>query len=132
MSEIEQLRIDLKVLERHACDHIDIREAEKTVRLKIAQLEAEADPWREAKNRIDAILLTHNDSTWERNVANFVLHLESENTRLTSRIAELEARELPPLDAKRVFKTAQTIGMMTGPAINGWWNAEPYPLQEPK
>lgn len=87
MTKIEQLRADLEVLERYSGDHIDIREAEKAVKLEIATLEAAADPWREAKKSIDH---WRNCGMWP-DITGLYDHLSTENARLEKRVKELEA-----------------------------------------
>lgn len=58
---------------------------------RIAQLEAEADPWREAKKRIES-----EQARWEGKyrspVIAYVRYLEAENAAKAERIAELEGR----------------------------------------
>ena len=84
MSELERLRADQEVLERYFCDG-----CAKVVRDKIAALEAEADPWREAKGWV---------SSWRGQddypvVVKYIDHLAAENARLEKRVAEWEAED---------------------------------------
>jgi hypothetical protein len=70
--------------------------------------EAEADPWADVRRVANHWL--HQpptpDAVW---VARLVLHLEADNAKQAARIAELEARPVPPLDPKRVIATACKI-----------------------
>lgn len=107
MSELERLRADLEVIGRYAGDHIDIREAEKAVRLKIAEIEnAAADPWRDAKTMIEGwrkdILSGRHISPAGENAVHLFDHLSAENARLEKRVAELEKEpEFTPAVLKR-------------------------------
>lgn len=116
--ELDGLRIELDVLERYAGDHVDIREAEKAVRLKIARLEAEADPWREAKEAIQPHMESGGHKV--KAVARYARHLEdkgvgksmkiaglqAENERLAARVAELENEPEP---AKVTLRRAEEV-----------------------
>jgi small nuclear ribonucleoprotein (snRNP)-like protein len=87
VSELEQLRADLEVLDRYF--NMYLADAKAILRDKIAKLEAEADPWRYEKNTV---------SDWERmppstqveKVARYVRHLEADNAAKAERIARLE------------------------------------------
>ena len=106
--EIEKLRADLKMLQE--CQEIHVRRtmnyspytahAIQAIEDEIAKLEAEAaDPWREAKTFL-ASMESKTATCWQRDLAHYVRHLEAENARLTSRVAELEL-EFTPAVLKR-------------------------------
>ena len=196
MTELEQLKqdhatikaaFDIYMRDYKGCDW---KAMTGIMEKKIAKLEAEADPWREAKSRLED--LEGMEFHWDRELARYVRHLESENARLKkensgkckaynwlmqqtnatedrvfeledqlskakariaeletelkaaneilrgcetkmtridpdARIAELEAREDPPLNRRRVYKTWWTMA-----EPRDWKDVEPYPLQEPK
>jgi hypothetical protein len=65
----------------------------------------------------------------KRDLARYVRHLEAENARLTVRVAELE-NTVPPLDAKRVIRTAMEYMSHSVCKYAEWSAAEPYPLKE--
>lgn len=99
---------------------LDRREAE--MEAKHASLH---DALREAqhatpKEHAAAILKAANDS------------LAMKIARATEEIEAMKAREVPPLDPKRVYVTAMCIKGKHAVDVGGWPNAEPYPLQEPK
>lgn len=137
MTELEQLKQDhatvkaaRDIYERDykGCDWIAMT---GVMEKKIAKLEAEADPWKDAK----AFLATMEAKTatcWQRDLASYVRNLEAENAAKEARIAELEAREVPPLDAKRVIRTAMNFMACNSCPYRDWNDVEPYPLQEPK
>lgn len=96
---------------------------------RIAELEAEqADPWREAKRLVARWEQAGSDCA--REFVRYVRHLESENNRLTARVAELEARPVPPLDPARVYMTARKIVQESHPLGCYDENAELYSLAE--
>lgn len=117
--EIERLRADLEALNRvlglfyldggsKAChERID------QIRDRIAQLEDEADPWREAKSRVED--LEGMEFHWDREVARYVRHLEAENARLTARVDELESQndkftsQIGRLQASALAKHVQDV-----------------------
>lgn len=94
--ELERLRADLEVLEQYAGDHIDIREAEKVVRIKIARLEAKAaDPWQEAKTLFDVWERAYGDPLSAPKIAsNYVNHLTAERDRLVNDLAIVSMSEI--------------------------------------
>ena len=110
-NELERLRANLATVEAaqeiylrdyRGCDHAAMVLVMKS---RIAKLEAEADPWAEAKRVVNRWL--HQPPTPDaENVARLVIHLESENAAKAERIAELEARPIPPLNPKTVIATA--------------------------
>jgi BMFP domain-containing protein YqiC len=127
MTELEQLRADLEVLDKYSGTF----EPEKHLRDRIAQLEAEqADPWREAKAVVGEWIDGFNSDTRHGQVARHVRHLESENERLAARVAELEARPVPPLDPRRVYMTARNMVHKSHPFGCYDENAELYSLAE--
>jgi len=94
MSDIDRLRADLaclesavNALERHSARSDLITIKISSIRDKIARLEAEADPWREAKKDLAYIVKALD---W-KSVGYYVDHLTAENDRLAKRVAELEA-----------------------------------------
>jgi BMFP domain-containing protein YqiC len=98
-AELDQLRAENASMRnlRESCrlcglaiGHVDSLISENEQR--IAKLEAEAaDPWRDAKGHIKGIERTDVEfPDWQKEVARYVRHIESENARLTARAAELE------------------------------------------
>lgn len=89
--ELARLRADLEVLERYSMVHGGMASCKASIQAKIARLEAEADPWREAWEFVE-----HYRSMPNRpgQVAAFVDHLAAENARLAVRVEELEANRL--------------------------------------
>jgi hypothetical protein len=71
---------------------------------------AGADPWTEAKGRIESERLKWMGK-YRSPVVAYVDHLEAENSAKAARISELEAEQgtFPPLDPKRVIATACRI-----------------------
>jgi hypothetical protein len=121
MSELQQLRADLAVLQRYEFKNHGLTDAVCSVQERIARLEAaeaETDPWREAKETIGAIENPASSCPeWQKKLASYVRHLEA-------RVAELEARPVPPLNPRRVYAT---YWHMRG-AVE-WADVEPYPLE---
>jgi hypothetical protein len=101
---------------------------------------AGADPWREAKEDVE-YAIKHLDM---RHIGDYIRHLEADNAKqaarivalendlkgetlagqiirddLKARIAELEARPVPPLDPKRVIATACKVIAKTEPYYAG-------------
>ena len=112
MSELEQLRDDLKVIERYEGRMYALAAAKAEIGNKIAKLEAEAaDPWRKAKESIDH---WRSCGMWP-DITGLYDHLTAEVDRLKKRVAELEAENAPidpdgyQLGDFRVMKTAQEI-----------------------
>lgn len=86
-----KLQSDLEVLLRWEASARSLAEARAIISDKIAELEASADPWRDAKGHIKGIERTDVEfPDWQKEVARYVQHIESENARLTARVAELE------------------------------------------
>lgn len=97
-SELDQLRADLKAMGRveglvYFGEDFKVRfnEKLKAIRDKIAKLEAEAeaDPWREAKQFASAYRDPKGSSYLQKLIAHYD-HLSAEVARLTERVAELE------------------------------------------
>lgn len=98
MTELEQLKqdhatvkaaFDIYMRDYKGCDWIAMT---GIMEKKIAKLEAEADPWLEAKECVDAIEKGRDVTVqWQLRIARYVRHLESENAAKDARIAELEA-----------------------------------------
>lgn len=98
MNELERLRADLEVLERYNIfgdKDAWMTDAINGVKEQIARLEAEADPWREAKCMIEGwrkdILAGRHVSHAAQNAAHYFDHLTAEVDRLEKRVNELEA-----------------------------------------
>lgn len=91
MNDIGQLRADLEVLKRYEPMVYSLAAARAEIENKIARLEAEADPWRDAKMRLVEFKLFTDDVGEFRPVKDYVDHLTAENDRLAKRVAELEA-----------------------------------------
>ena len=95
MTEIERLRADLKVIERYEERMYALAAAKAEIGNKIRKLEAEADPWLEAKTMIEGwrkdILSWRHISPAGENAVHLFDHLTAENARLEKRVAELEA-----------------------------------------
>lgn len=105
-SELNRLRADLEKFAslslRYRAD-VQIRDHQNYLRNKIAELEAAADPWRDAREAIPLHIESGGHKVKE--VARYARHLEDEgvgqqmkiaglqdeNARLTERVAELEA-----------------------------------------
>lgn len=134
MTELEQLRAELKSLESLMGRHLGgtpLAAIYADVSNRVEKLEAEqADPWREAKTVVGEWIDGFNFNTRHGQVAYYARHLESENERLAARVTELEARPVPPLDPRRVHKTAMVIKHTPGIDISGWPDTKPYPLAE--
>ncbi len=149
--ELARLRADLEALERvkglvYFGEDFKVRfyERVKSIRAKIAELEAAADPWREARK-----VLGHWAATGAMtHITGLYDHLTAEVARLTARVAELEdvkpvADMQPPfegpivgvdpvLDPARVLATAVELGW--GPTVYAEMtllrDAKPYPLKK--
>ena len=97
MTELERLRADLKVIERYEERMYALAAAKAEIGNKIRKLEAEADPWREAKTMIEGwrkdILSGRHISPAGENAVHLFDHLTAENARLEKRVAELEAED---------------------------------------
>jgi len=100
MTEIEQLKQDHAAIKAAVDVHKKYGQGTPSdtvdhIERRIARLEAEAaDPWRDAKAA--AITVEKNmplTQYYEKQLARYVRHLESENSAKDARIAELEARE---------------------------------------
>lgn len=81
---------------------------------RIAKLEAEADPWREAKEMLADKALFRSGRSRLKPVAELYDHLTAENARLAKRVAELENPDVSDQDGYTlgdfaVLKTAQEI-----------------------
>lgn len=95
--ELERLRADLEVIKRlrgQESSFWTIGQAETLLTEEIARLEAEAaDPWREAKERIERwrrLAKELGGMVVEKEMVEYVDHLTAERDRLTKRVAELE------------------------------------------
>ena len=89
--ELKRLRADLESVNgirvRYQSD-IRLEEIRNDLFDKIAKLEADADPWREAKG----LLIRYRGSLFDTGkMVAYSDHLAAENARLTARVAELEA-----------------------------------------
>lgn len=89
----EIMRADLKALNEIRArydENAELTTLANNLQDEIARLEAEADPWREAK----AAILLHIQSGGNKvkAVAEYALHLQTDNSWLTARVAELGAR----------------------------------------
>lgn len=100
MSELEQLRADLAILEKYRDRHGNFGCAVDETKAAIREIEAEqADPWREAKayfdkqrERVkedDIRILPLSDAA--KHALAYHDHVVAENQRLAARVAELEA-----------------------------------------
>ena len=79
--ELERLRADLERLEEYGRMMIETNEKVlDKIRDRIRELEADADPWREAKQAVELHLASGGHRVKE--VARYARHLESENARL--------------------------------------------------
>lgn len=144
MTEIERLKQDHAAIKAVVSVHKKYgqttpAETVDYIERRIAELEAEASPWRDAKRILDnwsQLDEREHASKWK--VIEFNAHLESENEQLHARIAELAAelvsakqaaqaqeiqanvnaelaahkakpQEVPPLDRWRVLATAVEI-----------------------
>ena len=89
--ELDRLRADLEVLRKFTEDGIewDLAELIDVIETRVRKLEAEADPWREAREWIEKCRETTTDIKTKRQIA-FVDHLTAEVERLEKRVAELE------------------------------------------
>jgi hypothetical protein len=86
MTELEQLKADLEVLERYESKNHGLTDAVCSVQERIARLEAaEADPWQVAKEYIGGMESTY-ASEFAQKAARYVRLLEA-------RVAELEAKK---------------------------------------
>ena len=123
-NELDRLRADLEAIERHKLRSLGLCSVDRIIEKiesRIATLEAEANPWREAQ---DWVLAEFVHLGGPAPVARYVQHLEADNAAKAARIAELEARPVPPLDPKRLYATwIQTQGQRAA-----WADAEPYPV----
>lgn len=122
MSEIEQLREELKVLEKYDGEW-KAESPVEWVKRKIRHLEAEAaDPWWDAKEAI-TLHIEHGGNK-VKSVAQYASHLAAEVDRLEKRVKDLEAEQFrldpetgtlvvdhagPILDPARVLATAAEI-----------------------
>lgn len=138
MTELEQLKQDHATIKAAVDVHKRYGQATPSetidyIESRIAQLEAEADPWRYV-NEILHRWGNQGPTESAGEIARFVRHLKAENAAKDARIAELEAREVPPLDRARVWVTAEGLSAneINRGLDTGWRRAEPYPLQEPK
>lgn len=112
MTELERLKADLEVLKGYESKCYSLAAAVGSVEEQIARLEAEADPWREAKAYFDEYrkkqYLSHNA---KQAIAHYD-HLTAEVERLEKRVAELEAGKEdadPVLEPSRVLASAAEI-----------------------
>ena len=158
-SELNRLRADLEAMGRvkglvYFGEDFKARfyEKHKAIRDKIAELEAEADPWREAKQFASAYRDPKGSSYLQKLIAHYD-HLSAEVARLTERVAELEdvkpiadmqppfegpivGRE-PVLEPNRVLATAvealaiRRLAAQTRDRLTTLCNnAKPYPLKK--
>lgn len=97
--ELDQLRVRLDILNQYQ-HWVFTRDAIKSTQDKIARLEVEQDPWREAKEFASAYRdpNAHKSSNLQKLIAHYD-HLTAENERLTKRVAELEEATEPPFEA---------------------------------
>lgn len=99
MSELDQLRSDLAVLEKYRDRYGNFGCAVDETKAAIREIESEqADPWREAK-----LFITETTSECDTALLRgYVDHLTAENERLSKRVAELEKEpEFTPAVLKR-------------------------------
>jgi hypothetical protein len=151
-NELDRLRAEKKALDCLMGRHLGstpLAAIHADVGTRIERLEAEAaDPWADAKRWVDEEF-QHFGA--QHCAARYVRHLEAENAKqaakiaelehsyqcevvdggavrdqLKARIAELEARPVPPLDPKRVAKTyyAHKLSYYDTADLG-----EPYPLK---
>jgi len=150
-SELNRLRADLEVIERYEGRMYALAAAKAEIGNKIDKLEAEADPWREAKQFASAYRDPKGSSYLQKLIAHYD-HLSAEVARLTARVAELEdvkpIADMPPpfedpivgvepvLDPARVLATACGIMGEQGWIMNDRvreelkCGAKPYPLKK--
>ena len=153
--ELNRLRADLEKFAslslRYRAD-VQIRDHQNYLRNKIAELEAAADPWREAKQFASAYRDPKGSSYLQKLIAHYD-HLSAEVARLTERVAELEdvkpiADMQPPfegpivgiepvLEPNRVLATAvealaiRRLAAQTRDRLTTLCNnAKPYPLKK--
>ena len=94
-AELARLRADLEVINRYSGFSEWVDDVTTHIHDKIARLEAEADPWREAKRLQVWLREAINREVvffGATQVSEYLDHLTSENARLTARVAELEAK----------------------------------------
>lgn len=134
--ELTQLRAMLKKLDEYP-GMSPVVHAKACIQQDIAKLEkAEADPWADEKHAVQMIEAgSYVTLKYQQHLARYVRHLEAENVKQAARIAELEARPIPPLDPKRVIATACKVFSRQQPEIAGFLmqhmksgNAGIYPL----
>jgi hypothetical protein len=151
-SELARLRADLEVIERYDGRMYALAAAKAEIGNKIAELEAAADPWREAKQFASAYRDPKGSSYLQKLIAHYD-HLSAEVARLTERVAELEdvkpiADMQPPfegpivgiepvLEPNRVLATAvealaiRRLAAQTRDRLTTLCNnAKPYPLKK--
>ena len=113
-SELARLRADLEVIERYEGRMYALAAAKAEIGNKIDKLEADADPWREAKEMLADKALFRSGRSRLKPVAELYDHLAAENARLEKRVAELEDPDVSDPDRYTlgdfaVLKTAQEI-----------------------
>lgn len=136
MNDIDQLRADLEVVNRYSGFSEWVDDITTYIHNKIAKLEAEADPWRDAKQRISIWRGWDHpeDIIGQHGVVSYVDNLTAELAAKDKRIADLEDAKHaanmvpsfegpivgiePVLDPARVLATAaeaiDVVGYMLG------------------
>ena len=145
--ELNRLRADLKALDEIRARYDKDADFTTLVNNMRYRIEAEADPWREAKQFASAYRDPKGSSYLQKLIAHYD-HLAAEVARLTERVAELEdvkpiADMQPPfegpivgfdpvLEPNRVLATAVELGW--GPTVYAEMtlsrDAKPYPLKK--